>query len=83
MAAWAFSSFRAARYTLAFLVNSAYTHPRTQISKDDFRPSYEYVRVWNTLTVSLPIPVLPPVTITTFPVKSGMSSTENLDFGAK
>ena len=37
----------------------------------------------DTLHVSLPIPVFPPVTMTTFPVKSGTSSAVNSGFGAK
>lgn len=35
------------------------------------------------MTVSLPMPVYPPVTIITFPLRSGISSTENVGFGGK
>ena len=34
-----------------------------------------------TLTVSLPIPAFPPVTIITFPERSGMSATPHLALG--
>jgi len=36
-----------------------------------------------TFAVSLPIPVFAPVTMITFPDKSGMSSTVNLGLGGK
>jgi len=78
MAAFAFSLFLAAMYTLAFLASNAYIHGRVNTP---FLTGNRTAR--NTLTVSFPIPVFPPVTITTFPVKSGMWSVENLDFGAK
>lgn len=35
------------------------------------------------MAVSFPTPVLAPVTMTTLPDKSGMSSTLNLDLGGK
>ena len=84
MAALALSSFLVATYTLAFLASNAYADPHANNGKaiNSLQPDDEQV-VLNTLTVSLPIPVLPPVTMTTLPAKSGISSTANLDFGAK
>jgi len=86
IAAFALSSFLVAMYTFAFLANSAYAHHmRDEGAVDTFfnlDPGDRLIAL-NTLVVSLPIPALPPVTMTTFPVKSGMSSVANLDFGAK
>jgi hypothetical protein len=47
------------------------------------QPLHEKERSLFTLTVSFPIPVLAPVTITTFPVRSGISLTLNVDLGGK
>ena len=82
MAALALSSFLVAMYTLAFLASSAYAHLRAR-DKGEINKPFQPGDQWNTLTVSFPIPVLPPVTMTTFPVKFGMSSAVKLDFGAK
>jgi hypothetical protein len=38
-------------------------------------------KIIRTLAVSYPTPVFAPVTIMTLPERSGMWSTENLDFG--
>jgi len=37
----------------------------------------------STFAVSFPIPLLPPVTMTVFPVWSGTSSTDQVGFGGK
>jgi len=84
MAALALSSFLVAMYTLAFLISNAYTPTARDKGgvSNLFQPGNKQL-VRDTLTVSLPMPVFPPVTITTFPAKSGMESAVNSDLGAK
>lgn len=54
--------------------------PKTCISHDS--SPIKIVRTpLRTFTVSLPIPAFPPVTIMTFPERSGMSDTPHLAFG--
>ncbi len=73
IAASAFSLLRAAKYTFALCSNNAYECT-----------VFNHVHIMDmielTLTVSLPIPVFPPVTIVTFPERSGISFA--IHFGA-
>ena len=73
MAVLALSSLLAAMYTLAFLDNNACARWWTKDQGEQQLSTKKRVHLRNTLTVSFPMPVFPPVTTTTFPVKSGIS----------
>ncbi len=77
IAASALLLLRDAMYTFAFLGNNAWSkqcHEGRHMHRRSLKPKL-------TFTVSFPMPVFPPVTIITLPLRSGMSAGTYLGFG--